>query len=124
LELVQPLDKPANQRRVNTARHRSTPTLTCPDDGPKPKYSVNPAHAPGALRPGKTALPADADSAYKRAFSDDPTDARHWYGRGDDGTIYRFSESNDGKMHFSGADAVGDGIRSMTDYERRRLNGE
>jgi hypothetical protein len=93
-------------------------------NGPKPKYAVNPAHAPGTLHPGKTPLPADAEAAYRRAVPDHETKARHWYGRGDDGTIYRFSNSNDGTVHFSGADGVGDGIRNITDYARRRLNGE
>jgi hypothetical protein len=93
-------------------------------NGPKPKYAVNPAHAPGTLRRGKTPLPADAEAAYRRAVPDHETKARHWYGRGDDGTIYRFSNSNDGTVHFSGADGVGDGIRNITDYARRRLNGE
>jgi hypothetical protein len=93
-------------------------------NGPKPKYAVNPMHAPGTLRRGKTPLPADAEAAYRRAVPDDPIDAEHWYGRGDDGTIYRFSNSNDGTVHFSGADGVGDGIRNITDYARRRLNGE
>lgn len=124
MELVQPRGKPTHPRRVSAARHWPTPTLTCPDDGPKPKYPVNPAHAPGTLRRGKTPLPADAEAAYRRAVPDDPTDAKNWYGRGDDGTIYRFSSSNDGTVHFSGADGVGDGIRNITDYARRRLNGE
>lgn len=92
--------------------------------GPKPTYDVNPAHVPGpTLQPGKTPLPKDAEAAFKRAVPDDPVSPRHWYGKGDDGTIYRFSSSNDGKAHFSGADGVGDGIRNITEYARGRLEG-
>ncbi|MBL8817440.1 MAG: RHS repeat-associated core domain-containing protein [Planctomyces sp.] len=90
-------------------------------EGPKPNYSVNPAHVPGTLRHGKTPLPVDADEVFRHAVPDDPVNPRNWYGRNANGQIYRFSGGNDGTAHFSGIDGVGDGIRNITKYARQRL---
>jgi hypothetical protein len=90
-------------------------------EGPKPTYSVNPAHVSGTLRKGKTPLPADAESVFHRAVPDDPVNPRNWYGQNAKGQIYRFSGGNDGTAHFSGIDGVGDGIRNITKYARQRL---
>jgi len=69
----------------------------------------------------KTLLPDDAADVYRRAVPDDPVNARHWFGKNADGQIYRFSNSNDGTVHFSGIDGVGDGIRNLTPYAKGRL---
>jgi hypothetical protein len=90
-------------------------------DGKKPSYSANPDHVPGTLRPGKTPLPDDAQEVFRNAVPDDPTNAKNWFGRNRDGKIYRFSNGNDGTVHFSGIDGVGDGIRNLTKYARQRL---
>ncbi|MCX7423649.1 MAG: hypothetical protein NT013_29500 [Planctomycetia bacterium] len=90
-------------------------------DGPKPKYFVNPEHASGTIRRGKTPLANDAEEVFHRAVPDDPVNPRHWYGKNSDGQIYRFSNGNDGTAHFSGIDNVGDGIRSITRYAKDRL---
>jgi hypothetical protein len=90
-------------------------------DGKKPDYAVNPAHAPETLRPGKTPIPEDAEEVFRHAVPDSDSNARHWYGQNAEGKIYRFSNSNDGSVHFSGIDGVGDGIRNMTEYARKRL---
>jgi hypothetical protein len=82
---------------------------------------VNPAHAPGTLRPGKTRLPNDAEEVFRRAVPDDPVNARNWFGKNAKGQIYRFSNGNDGTAHFSGIDGVGEGIRNITTYARQRL---
>jgi hypothetical protein len=52
---------------------------------------------------------------------DAPEGAKNWYGKNSDGTIYRFSGSNDGTAHFSGSSASEDGIRNMSDYAKARL---
>jgi hypothetical protein len=90
-------------------------------DGKKPSYTINPDHAPGTLKPGKTPLPDDAGEVFRRAVPDSDLNARHWYGQNAEGKIYRFSNSNDGTVHFSGIDGVGDGTRNITEYARRRL---
>gem|GEM_PF-6059765 len=93
-------------------------------NGPKPTYHVNPAHVPGlGLKPGKTPLPNDAHSVYVNAVPNDPVNPTAWFGRNADGQIYRFSPGNDGTMHFSGIDGVGDGVRNLTRYAIDRLNG-
>lgn len=92
--------------------------------GKKPEYTVNQQHVPGPkFKPGKTPLPKDAAEAYKKAVPDRPVDAKNWYAKGEDGSIYRYSNSNDGTAHYSGQDNKGDGIRNITDYARRRLEG-
>jgi len=58
---------------------------------------------------------------FRHAVPDSDLNARHWYGKNAEGKIYRFSNSNDGTVHFSGIDGVGDGIRNITEYARRRL---
>ena len=92
--------------------------------GPKPSYHVNPAHVPGAgLRQGKTPLPRDAGSVYKKAVPNDPVSPTAWFGRNSEGQIYRFSLGNDGTAHFSGIKDVGSGTRNITQYAIDRLNG-
>ena len=100
-----------------------TPSRNLPRfDGPKPAYSINPAHVPGkGLRPGKTPLPPDAEEVFRRAVPADSIAPRSWYGRNSKGQIYRYSDSNDGTAHFSGIDDVGDGIRNITKYALQRL---
>ena len=90
-------------------------------NGKKPSYTINPDHAPGTLKPGKTPLPDDAGEVFRHAVPDSDLNARHWYGQNAEGKIYRFSNSNDGTVHFSGIDGVGDGTRNITEYARRRL---
>jgi RHS repeat-associated protein len=94
-------------------------------DGPKPTYARNPAHVPGqrGFNPSKTPLPKDAESVYKNAVPNDPKNPTAWFGKSADGQIYRFSPSNDGTMHFSGIDGVGDGVRNLTNYALERMNG-
>ena len=93
--------------------------------GVKPKYHVNEAHVKGSttFNPKKTPLPDDAADVYKKAVPDNPVGAKHWYGMNKDGSIYRFSNANDGTMHFSGRSDVGDGVRSITKYAKQRLEG-
>jgi hypothetical protein len=90
-------------------------------DGQKPNYVVNPQHVAPNLAPGKTPLPDDAAEVYRTAIPDDPVNPRHWYGKNANGHIYRFSNSGDGTVHFSGIDSVGKGIRSITRYAKMRL---
>lgn len=94
-------------------------------DGPKPNYTINDAHVPGrpGFNPRKTPLPKDAQDVFRRAVPDDPVNPRNWYGRNDQGKIYRFSGDNAGGAHFSGMDGVGSGIRNITPYARQRLGG-
>ncbi|WP_152558854.1 hypothetical protein [Endozoicomonas numazuensis] len=91
--------------------------------GIKPKYHVNKAHVKGSkeFNTNKTPLPDDAADVYKRSVPDDPVNARHWYGLNKNGVIYRFSNANDGTMHFSGRSDSGNGIRSITKYAEQRL---
>ncbi|HND31139.1 MAG TPA: hypothetical protein PLA94_14130 [Myxococcota bacterium] len=94
-------------------------------DGHKPTYLINPAHVPGrGLRPGKTPLPADAESVFQKAVPNDPVKPTAWFGKNSDGQIYRFSLGNDGTAHFSGIDGVGDGLRNLSPYPVERLNGK
>ena len=87
-------------------------------DGPKPRYTVNPAREAATLGRNKTLLPDDAAEVYRNAVPDDPVNARHWFGENADGQIYRFSNSNDRTIHFSGIDGVGDGIRNLSRYAK------
>jgi RHS repeat-associated protein len=90
--------------------------------GTKPAYVVNPAHKPGpTLRPGKTPLPADAAEVFQRAVPDHPTYPNAWFGKNDNGQIYRYSLGNDGTAHYSGTDGVGAGIRNITQFAIDRL---
>ncbi|NJN12672.1 MAG: hypothetical protein HC815_33845 [Richelia sp. RM1_1_1] len=94
----------------------------CRFDGPKPKYHVNPAHVLGPkFNPKKTLLPDDAEEVFKKAVPDSATEPRNWYGVNEDGVIYRFADANDGTAHFSGRSDIGDGIRNITDYAKKRL---
>ena len=104
----------------NNDRSKSKPKRY---DGPKPKYHVNPAHVKHSpsYNPKKTPLPNDAADVFKNAVPDDPSIPKNWYGRNDDGKIYRFSNGNDGTAHFSGIDGEGDGTRNMKSYAKQRL---
>ena len=93
-------------------------------EGPKPSYVVNPQHVRGSLKRGKEVLPPDAEEVYRTAVPSNPETGGHWFGKNADGTIYRFSNGNDGTAHFSGSDASPDGIRNITPYAKKRLNGE
>lgn len=97
-------------------------------DGPKPKYEENLAHVPGkGLRRSnpKTPLPKDAAEVYKNAVPDAPVDARNWFGKSKDGSIYRYSSStNEGTAHFSGSSTQEPGIRNLNSYARERLAGK
>jgi hypothetical protein len=68
-------------------------------------------------------VPADAEDVYKNAVPDSAENAKNWYGKNADGTIYRYSNANDGTAHFSGSSASKDGIRNMPPYARQRLEG-
>lgn len=89
-------------------------------DGPKPEYDVNDAHLPGG-NPNKTPQPEDAESVYQRAVPDAAENARNWYGKNADGVTYRYSNSGDGTVHFSGRSDVFPGIRNITRYAIDRL---
>jgi hypothetical protein len=52
---------------------------------------------------------------------DSSSEARHWFGKNNDGIIYKFSNANDGTAHFSGRSDVGDGIKNLTQYAKERL---
>jgi hypothetical protein len=94
-------------------------------NGPKPRYAENPVHIPGrGLRPGKTPLPPDAEAVFSRAVPNAPSNPTAWFGKNSEGSIYRFSSSNDGSAHFSGIEGVGDGTRNLTPYAKDRLNGQ
>jgi hypothetical protein len=94
--------------------------------GPKPTYSVNPAHVPGSgqYNPRKEVLPDDAAQVYEAAVPDDATNARNWFGKNASGVIYRYSNGNDGTAHFSGSSNSSDGIRNITPYAKDRLAGK
>jgi hypothetical protein len=93
--------------------------------GSKPTYHVNEAHVRGSIyNLKKEALPADAAAVYKTAVPDAAEGAKNWYGKNADGTIYRYSNANDGTAHFSGSSASKDGIRNITPYARQRLEGK
>jgi hypothetical protein len=66
-------------------------------------------------------LPNDAEEVFRNAVPDDPISPRNWFGQNADGTVYRFSNGNDGTAHFSGMEGVGDGIPNITRYARERL---
>lgn len=94
-------------------------------DESKPTYHVNEAHVPGPkFNPNKEVLPSDARDVYKNAVPDSAKNAKNWYGRNADGTIYRYSNANDRTAHFSGSNATKDGIRNITPYARQRLEGK
>jgi uncharacterized protein RhaS with RHS repeats len=67
----------------------------------KPPYQPNPAHDPRSplFNPRKTPEPADACSVYDNSIRGG---MGVWYGRGDNGDIYRFFSDNTGGVHFSG----------------------
>jgi hypothetical protein len=92
-------------------------------NGKKPSYGVNPAHDARSplYNPNKTPLPADAESVFRRAVPDDPVSPRNWFGENSDGEIYRFSNTGDGSVHFSGREGWGPGLRNITDYALDRL---
>lgn len=66
----------------------------------KPPYRANPAHDPGSPRfnSTKTPEPADAVSVFESAIEGNG----HYYGRGANDELYRFSSDNAGGVHFSG----------------------
>jgi hypothetical protein len=72
--------------------------------GRKPRYEVNPSHVPGpTLRPGKTPLPADAETVYRHAVPDPVacSAGNHaWYGRNAAGEFYRYQGRN--AVHWNG----------------------
>ena len=76
------------------------------------------------VRPGKAPLSEDAADVYRRAVPHDPTNPTAWFGKNEDGEIYRYSVDNAGGAHFSGIDGVGDGVRNLTMHARQRLAGE
>lgn len=93
-------------------------------EGQKPEYHVNEAHVPGPrFNPNKEPIPNDAADVFKRAVPDAPVNAKNWFGKNADGTIYRFSNANDGTAHFSGSNQTSSGIRNITDYALQRLEG-
>jgi hypothetical protein len=73
--------------------------------GPKGKYTNPGTHdrtSPNYVV-GKTPLPADAEADYRGAIPDpEATSATNqtWYGRGADGTFYRYQGTN-GEVHFN-----------------------
>ena len=93
-------------------------------NGPKPRYSINPEHVPGSLKPGKTPLPSDAEGVFGSAVPDDPVSPKIWYGRNAQGDIYRFSLSGDGSSHFSGSASSERGLPAIPKYARDRLEGK
>jgi RHS repeat-associated protein len=67
----------------------------------RPSYRANPAHNPRSplFNPRKTPEPSDAAAVYQNAVRGD---MKTWYGRGSDGSIYRYFYDNAGGVHFSG----------------------
>ena len=92
-------------------------------NGKKPSYGMNPAHDPRSplFNSNKTPLPSDAEEVFKNAVPDDPVSPRNWFGQNADGEIYRFSNTGDGTVHFSGREGWGPGLRNITDYALDRL---
>lgn len=68
----------------------------------RPTYETNPAHLPGRRGSGrhKTREPSDAKSVFERAIQDSKG---KWWGRNENGHLYRYSPDNTGKVHFSGS---------------------
>lgn len=94
-------------------------------NGPKPEFTVNPAHVPGrGLRAGKTPQPPDAREVYGTAVPNSSDRPTAWFGRSTSGDIYRYSDDNAGGAHFSGIVGQGDGARNLSPYAQRRLKGE
>jgi hypothetical protein len=69
-------------------------------------------------------LPGDAEEVYKKAIPGHPENPKHWYGKNEEGNIYRYSDSKDGTMHYSGQDNLGDGLRELDKYIKERLIGK
>lgn len=92
-------------------------------EGPKPTYTVNPAHVPGqpGFRPNKTPLPADAAEVFRTAVPDNASNPRIWWGVNEQGQVYRYSVDHNGLAHYSGTDGVGQGTRNMSAYAKDRL---
>jgi hypothetical protein len=92
-------------------------------DGPKPTYTINEQHVPGPnYNPNKTPLPPDAELVFTRAVPNDPDAPRAWFGKNDQGQIYRFSADSNGTAHFSGIAGVGNGTRNLSPYSLMRLS--
>jgi RHS repeat-associated protein len=91
-----------------------------PGEG-KPTYRPNPAHDPKSphYNPNKTPEPKDCEPVYKKAVPDDPYEPRHWWGRNENMEFYRFHNSNDGTVHYSGTFDRMD--RAVPPYVRSRL---
>lgn len=89
----------------------------------KPDYRANPAHDPNSpkFNPNKTPEPKDCQDVYGKAIPDDPYNPRHWWGRNANGDFYRYHNTNDGTVHYSGtfearASAVPPYVRSRMGY--------
>jgi hypothetical protein len=69
----------------------------------KPAYKLG-EHVGAALKYGKTELPVDHFEVFQTSipFKNKNTGKINWWGRNEDGTYYRFSDGNDGTLHFSG----------------------
>lgn len=67
----------------------------------RPPYQPNPAHDPNSplFNPRKTPEPSNACDVYNSSVRGG---IGTWYGRGENGDIYRFFSDNAGSAHFSG----------------------
>ena len=67
----------------------------------RPPYQPNPAHDPKnpLFNPNKTPEPVDACDVYNTSIRGG---MGTWYGRGQNGDIYRYFSDNNGNAHFSG----------------------
>ncbi len=100
--------------------------------GRKPAYEHATHHDPshpdfrgrGSLT---TPIPADAAQVYRNAVPDPSANGRTWWGRGENGDLYRFQSTPDGKhMHWNGATGKTGGDRAIAmdnvpGYVRQRL---
>lgn len=92
--------------------------------GPKPIYE-NPGHhdptsGSGNFRGGgsKTSiLPCHHAQLASKSVPD--VEGKHWYAIDDKGTIHRFGNSNDGRMHWNGDTSQGRGIDVPSNVEKR-----
>jgi len=76
---------------------------------------ANPAHDPRSpsFNPRKTPEPPDTGTVSENAVR---SGMGEWFGKGEDGQIYRFFSDNAGGVHFSGIvpmNAVPKGIREL-----------
>lgn len=87
--------------------------------GPKPAYEHavhhDPTHPEFRGRGDTTTpIPADAAAVYRSAIPDPAANGRTWWGRGENGDLYRFQATPNGRnMHWNGATGETGGARAV-----------